>query len=284
MKTLLYLFLLVATSVSANTITATVGYGAGGSTDLIVRDLLSEAEKASNIKFIVENKPGANGVIALKSYFEDKKPQAVLGVSGGQILFEPLVNPDNNFLNQLKIIGPVLISPMVLTTSPNSKIQKVTDLFDKSIPRQKINISTAGAANEALVNTIKKHSQHDIEIIRYKSNADSYFALMSGTVDLQAVDYGFSKSKNLKTIVMSSNKSIDNVPRLSSYIKNVFIFNFFGIATGATDSTGVVEQAINAGFTTSKKQHYNNDGYTVDTNTHADFINREVLPLYEKMK
>ena len=142
MKTLIYLFLLVATTVSANTVRVTIGYGPGGSTDIIVRDLLSEAEKASNIKFIIENKPGANGVIALKNYFEDQKPQSVLGVSGGQILFEPLFNPENNFLNQLKIIGPVLVSPMVLATSPQSKIQKVKDLFDQSIPKQKINIST----------------------------------------------------------------------------------------------------------------------------------------------
>jgi tripartite-type tricarboxylate transporter receptor subunit TctC len=284
MKTLIYLFLLVATSVSANTITVTIGYGPGGGTDLIVRDLLAEAEKVSDIKFIVENKPGAGGVIALRSYFEEPKPQALLGVSGGQILFEPLANPENNFLNQLKMVGPVLISPLVLVTAPQSKIQKVKDLFDTSISKQKINISTAGAANEALVNSIKKHSCHDIEIIRYKSSADAYFALISGTVDLQSVDYGFSKSKNLKSIVMSSKKSIDNVPQLTSYIKNAVIFNFFGIAAAKSYDTTTVERAITAGLTPSKKQYFKNEGYTVDTNIRADFISREVLPLYEKMK
>jgi tripartite-type tricarboxylate transporter receptor subunit TctC len=261
-----------------------VGYGPGG-TDTIIRTLALDAENSSNLNFVVENQAGANGSIALRKYFSTNDNKSLLGVSGGQVLFEPLANPQNNWIPQLRLIGPVLKSPLALATAPSGKIKKLSDLFDKSIPRMRINIATAGESHQMLVTIIAKASHHDIEGVRFKGSSDGFTALMGGHVDLMSDAYGFFKQRpELVTLTVAQAESMDNVPSLHKYIADATLVNFFGIAVN-TDRMDFkeTETAFQAGFLkNNRKDYFEKLGYSVDLNKKSDYVTREVVPTFNK--
>ena len=254
-----------------------IGYSPGGGTDYIVRIMIGDAQKDSNTNFVIENRPGAAGVIAIKYYFEniDKK---ILGVSGGQVFYEALINPENNYLDKLIMIGPVLHSPMALGVASNSKIKSIDDLFNPKVPKQRINIATAGSANELLVQVIKKYSHHDIVGIRYKSSGDAQAALIGNHVDLQSAEYGFFKTKQISVLGVAG-KSIDGVPSLRRYAKEADIVNFFGLSISKDAKMPDVEKSIRSAFVKSnRKEFFEKLGYVTDMNEHNDYMAREMLP------
>lgn len=277
-----FLFLLVFSLVTSICQATTeckviIGFGPGGGTDFVVRTMITDVNSDSSINCIVENKPGAGGVIALRSYFENTDNK-VLGVSGGQIFYETLITPENNFLDKLQMIGPVLYSPMSLGTSDSSKIKKLDDLFNPRVPRMQINVATAGSANELLVHILRKYSHHDIVSVRFKSSNDAYSALLGGHVDLQSAEYGFFKVKQTPMLGVAG-KSIDNIPSLTKYAKEATIVNFFGLAISKDTSTHVLEKTVRTSFVkNNRKNFFASSGYLVDMNDRNDFLEREMLP------
>ena len=179
------------------------------------------------------------------------------------------------------MLGPVMYSPMALGVASNSKIKSVEDLFNPKVPKQKINIATAGSANEMLVQVIKKYSHHDIVGVRYKSSGDAQMALIGNHVDLQSAEYGFFKTKQIPVLVVAG-KSVDNVPTLRKYIKEADIVNFFGLCISKDVKMPEIEKAIRSSFVkNNRKEFFENLGYTIDMNDRNDYLNREMLPKYK---
>jgi len=288
MKKILLALLFLTTSVLAapNEVTVTVGYGPGG-TDTIIRILTADAEANTDFKFIVENKPGANGVIALKSFFaQPPSAKIALGISGGQILFEAIVNPENNFIDKLRFVGPVLSSPLAIGVSSKSKFKSLSALFDKTIPRQRINIAVAGESHNMLVEEIKKYSHHDIQAIRFKGSSEAYTALLGGHVDMQSDAYGFFKQKEqaVRILGVAQADSIDDVPSLHKYAPTANLVNFFSMAVNR-DTTDFrnLSDALTVGFVKANRyEYFKNQGYNVDMNRKSDYVERVIVPTYKK--
>jgi tripartite-type tricarboxylate transporter receptor subunit TctC len=286
-KILLVLALFVSnTWASTDTTTITVGYGPGG-TDTIIRMLAGDAEAYTDFKFTVENKAGANGVIALKYYFAlPAGNKNALGISGGQVLFEAIANPENNFIQRLKFVGPVLSSPLAIGVSNKSQFKTLDKLFNKNIPRQRINIGVAGESHNMLVEQLKKYSHHDIQAIRFKGSTESYTALLGGHIDMQSDAYGFFKQKEgaVRILGVADADSIDGVPSLHKYAPTANLVNFFAVAVNrdAPDNRNLAD-ALTVGFVKANRyEYFKNLGYNVDMNRKSDYVDRVVVPTYKK--
>lgn len=291
MKKLLLLLLLISSicyANSTNDITVTVGYGPGG-TNTITRTFTADAENASQLNFIVEERPGANGSIALKNYLKQAPSnKSIVGVSGGQVLFEALVHPENNFINQLKIIGPVVYSPLAIAikNNGNGKISSLNDLFDKKIPKQVINIASGGESHDMLIKQIAKYSHHDIQAVRYKGGAEEYTAVMGGHVDAEVDSFGALKQRepSLRIIGVAQPTAIGAVPSINKFAPIPTMVNYFAIAINK-DATDIQEliKAITLGFIRSDRVDiYKEQGYSVDLNSNSDYTTRVVDPTYKK--
>jgi len=271
---------------SSDEVVVTVGYGPGG-TNTIIRTFAGDAENAGRLKFIVVERPGANGSIALKTYFE--KPQtnkSILGTTGGQVLFEALVHPENNYINQLKVIGPVVTSPLAIAVRPDSQFKSIGDLFDKKIPRQRVNIAVGGESHEMLVNQIAKYSHHDVQGIRYKGGSGQLVALLGGEVQMIADAYGSlnQRGSQVRILAVAQRNGINNVPSITKYAPIPTIVNYFGITVGK-DTPDIQElvKTITVGFISADRiDFYKEQGYNIDLNPKNDYIEREVVPAYKK--
>jgi tripartite-type tricarboxylate transporter receptor subunit TctC len=264
-----------------------IGFGPGG-TDSFIRSVTSDVEKQTDLIFLPINRPGANGIIALREYFDKKDNKTLLGVAAGQILVDPIFNTQNYYLDRLKMIGPVFSSPMVLAVAPNykGKVKTLDDLFDKSIPPQKINIAVTGQIFTLAVNEIARHSHHDIQPIIFKGGGDALPALLGGHVDMQIDSLGWFKPKlpSIIFIANTSSKTIDSVPSFQKYITGFSMYAFYGIGVAKDIDTTQLEKEINKGFIKSNNANfYTQEGYLIDMNTNSDFISREVIPKYNSL-
>ena len=271
----------------ANQYKILIGFGPGG-TDTFIRSVTADIEKNTDLKFLVFNKPGANGIIALQDYWEKNDPQTLLGVAAGQILIDPIFNPQNYYLDKLKMIGPVFYGPMVLAVAPNSKskVKTLDDLFDKRIPPQRINIAVTGQVFSLVVNEIARHSHHDIQPILFKGGGEALPALLGGHVDMQIDSLGWFKPKlpSVVFIANTSSKSIDGVPSFQKYMPNFTMYAFYGIAVAKNYDTKKLEQTINKGFAAANNQStYIGNGFLIDLNPNSDYIERELIPKYNQL-
>lgn len=261
----------------------TLGYGPGG-TDSIIRSMTLDAESVGKIQFLVVNKPGANGSIAVREYLKESPSNLnMLGVSGGQILFEALVNPDNNFINSLKFVGPVLTSPLAIAVNADSDIKSIADLFDRSIPKRKINIAVGGESHQMLVDLISKHSHHDIQGVRFKGGNDGYTALRGRHVDVQVDVYGYFSTfvPDIRILAVAQKNNMPLAPSIHKWVPAATMVNFFAIAINKdTQDTALLESVLKTGMTADRRQFWESKGYTIDSNLKADYVQRAVVPAY----
>lgn len=291
MKNLLLSLLFLSVNVWANNtneVIVTVGYGPGG-TNTIIRTFASDASNAGNTKYIVEERPGANGSIALKTYFSNSPTnKSILGTSGGQVLFEALVRPENNYIPRIKIIGPVLTSPLSIAVKSDSKFKSASELFDKKIPKQRINIAVGGESHEMLVNQIAKYSHHDIQSIRYKGGNDQFTAVMGGHVDMIIDAFGSlnQRGTQVRILGVTQPNGAGTIPSLSKYAPVPTMLNYFGMTINR-DTPDIQElvRDITIGFIRADRvDFYKAQGYNIDLNPNNDYAEREVLPAYNKWR
>jgi len=261
----------------------TIGYGPGG-TDSIIRSMTLDAENVSKFQFLVINKPGANGSIAVREYLKEPPSNlSMLGVSGGQILFEALVNPENNFINSLKFVGPVLTSPLAIAVPADSDIKSLADLFDRSKPRRRINIATGGESHQMLVNIIAQHSHHDIQGVRFKGSSDAYAALRGKHIEAHIDVYGYFSQyiPDVRILGVAQKSPMKSAPSLHQYVPDATLVNFFAVAINrAQTDTGELEQALRKGMTVERRRYWETRGYEIDDNIKADYVQRVVIPTY----
>jgi tripartite-type tricarboxylate transporter receptor subunit TctC len=128
------LFLFCAQSSLANTwpsrtVKVLVGFPAGSSPDLLARLLTEELSKKYKQPFIVENRPGAGGMIALKQMAQTDDDHLLVVSPNGPLttspmLYKSIVIDSNKDYQALSLVAS---SPLVLVVSANSPYRTVGD-------------------------------------------------------------------------------------------------------------------------------------------------------------
>lgn len=289
-KNLLVLFgmLFAVSAWATDSVKIVVGYGPGNINN-VIRMFAADAENHSDLKFRVENKPGANGVIAVKEYLKETPAlTSALGASAGQLVFEALANPENNFLKDLKVIGPVIASPLAMAVNTDSNIKSFADLFDRSQPRRRINIATGGESHQMLVNLIAKHSHHDIQGVRFKGGADGFTALRGGHVDAMIDAYGWFTQHvpSIRILGVAQQQNLKHAPSMHRQLPDATLVNWFAIVINRqVRDTRALESALNNGFIKNNRiQQWEDQGYNIDLNPNGDYMDRVAIPTYNKWR
>jgi tripartite-type tricarboxylate transporter receptor subunit TctC len=194
-----------------------VGTPAGGTTDIIARLLGQRLSEALNASVIVENKPGASGLIAAEGVGKATADGHTLFMASSQLATFRSLYPSTQFdpERDLEPLGFVASSPYVVVVHPTFPATTMQELLNyaKANPG-KISYagSTPGTAQHLGWELIKRKTGTDMQYIPYKGTGALMPDLLAGR--LQA--------------------GIDNVAVLTPYIKNG---QLRGIAvTGATRS------------------------------------------------
>jgi tripartite-type tricarboxylate transporter receptor subunit TctC len=169
-----------------------VGYAAGGGNDIIVRVMQPEMSKGLGQPVIVENKPGAQSIIAAETV-------AKAAPDGYTILMGPsgpmTINPATysklpyDARRDFAPISLICQFPLIVAVSAALPVKSIKELIEyaKANPA-KANYSSSAGIFQVTTELFKQRTATRFVMIPYKSSGESVQALLSGDVMVTIVD------------------------------------------------------------------------------------------------
>ncbi len=164
-------------------------YGPGGAGDLTIRLLADKLSQSLKQPFVIENRPGAGGIAAMRAVLEAPADGYTLGEMGnGQAISASLFqNLPYDVLNDFAQISVAANFEMLLAVPPTSPYKSVKDLIEAARKAPgKLNL---GAINPGSTQNLSAHlfqqvSGAQFTIVTYRTTPDLVTALLRGDVDL----------------------------------------------------------------------------------------------------
>ena len=169
-----------------------VPFGAGGGTDTITRVIAAKLRESLGQAIIVENKPGAQGIIAAESV-RNAPPDGytlLLGTAGpmaaNAAIYSKLpYHPLRDFI-PVAMIGTYPVIMVVNSSLPVSSVQELIG-YAKARP-DKINYGTSGSVGQLVSELFNQRAGTRFQYIPYKSSGDFVGALLANEVTMALSD------------------------------------------------------------------------------------------------
>ena len=169
-----------------------VGYSAGGGNDIIVRVMAPELSKGLGQSVVVENKPGAQSIIAAElaaksapdGYTIFMGPSGPMSINPATYSKLPY-DPQRDFTP----ISMICSFPLIVTVDPKLPIKSIQELiaYAKANPG-KANYASSAGIFQITTEMFKQRTGTQIELIPYKGSGDSIQAVAAGQVMMTIVD------------------------------------------------------------------------------------------------
>ena len=236
----------MAQSYPSRPITIVLGFPPGGAIDIIARQIAPKMSADLGQPVVVENKPGAGGVIGMQSVAR-AEPDGYTAFMGtmGNFSITPVLNKDlpYNVQKDFSPITQVASSGFVLYVNTQLPVKNVAELiaYAKANP-DKMNFSSSGNGGLPHMAAEMFNSAAGVKMthVPYKGSAPSIQDLMAGQVQLtfEAVAIGLphvqaGKLRALATTGSQRLSVLPDVPIVAETIQGFSVTNWFGMAAPA---------------------------------------------------
>jgi len=189
-----------------------VGFPPGGGNDIVARLVGAKMQEAWGQPVVIDNKPGANSIIATEFVAKSAPDGYTLlvnatgGMSVNPVLYSKLPYDSLRDFVAVSMIGKF---PLVLAVNPSLPVNSVQELiaYAKTNPG-KLNYSAGSTAFQVATEMFKQMSGTDIRHIPYKGSVQAINAVISGDVQMTIVDsppaLPHVKAKQLKGLAVTS--------------------------------------------------------------------------------
>jgi tripartite-type tricarboxylate transporter receptor subunit TctC len=169
-----------------------VGFPPGGGNDIIARMVGAKMQENWGQAVVIENKPGANSIIAAEFVAKSAPDGYTLlvnatgGMSVNPVLYAKLPYDSLKDFVPISMVGSF---PLVLVVNPSVPARSVRELiaYARANPG-KLNYSAGSTAFQVATEMFKQMTATDIKHIPYKGSAASIAAVMAGDVQMTIVD------------------------------------------------------------------------------------------------
>ncbi len=232
-----------------------VAFTAGGTTDIIAREVSNSLSKMWNQSVVVENKPGAAGNIGTGAVVNAKPDgYTILMNSIGPIAVNPYIYAKSSFNTMTDLRALVLVAdvPNVLVVSPSLGVKSVEELTKKieENPGQ-YNCASTGVGTAAHLSCALMAKTRDLKVthIPYKG-ADALNDVLSGRVQFMFATLpsviGNIKGGKLLPLAVSTakrSKALKDVPTMQEAgYKDFAMGSWFGYFAPAKTPDDIVEK------------------------------------------
>jgi len=209
-----------------------VGTTPGGNPDVVGRAIADQLAKLVKQPVLVENKPGAGGIIANR-YVVNAPPDGYTLVLlwSDSVALAPLLykSPPFDPIADIAYIGGVarMENPFTIGVNPKLPVHNLGELLAlaKSSPSG-ISYSSYGVGSNPHLSFEMLSSKANAPLLHvpYKSGQDSLMSAMAGTVDMVAGSNltEYVKAGRLRAIVVGGNKRIPQLPDVPSIEESGF--------------------------------------------------------------
>jgi len=237
-------------------VTIVVPYSPGGSMDSAARIIADGMKNRFGVPFVVENKPGSNGLLALDQLRHVPADGRMLVVVSNSLPAYPLLTKDLKF-DPVAAVEPASIlmaSPLVLAAAEDFPPNSLKELIDYVVSHPgDLDFGTTGPGLPWLMGlSFAKQHGFKLENIPYKGANDVVNGLMSSEIQLALVSpVGLSQLEaegKLKTIAVTGKARNPQLPGTATFLEQGFgafefdNFNWIGLMVPAGTPPAVVEK------------------------------------------
>lgn len=236
-----------------------VGYGAGGTTDMIARLYGAKLQEILKTPVIVENKPGASELQAIQPVMSAPPDGHTLYLgTGGALAQGPAIRKDLNYdpLKNFSPVAMVAVGEAILSVRPDSPVHSLSELIKlaKAKPgKLSYGSGGVGSGNHLLTEYMLLSTGASIVHIPYKSDLESTRDMVGGNVDFlmaaPLLAIPFIREGKLRPIAVTGPhrlKALPDVPSIAESgvpeLKDMGSYTFFGLVGPAGMSPAVVQQ------------------------------------------
>jgi tripartite-type tricarboxylate transporter receptor subunit TctC len=244
-----------------------VGLAAGGGQDIVARLLAQWLSERLGRQFIVENRPGAAGNLALEAVANapaDGYTLALLGVNNA--INASLYNKAGfEFLRDIAPVAAVMRVPLVMVVHPSFPATTVPQFiaYAKANPG-KINFGSGGVGTSIHVSgeLFKLMTAVDMQHVPYRGGALALNDLIGGQLqvmfDTMPESIGFIRAGTLRALAVTTAERanvLPDLPRVSDFVPGYEASAWYGVGAPRNTSAEIVDRLnheINAGLADPK--------------------------------
>jgi tripartite-type tricarboxylate transporter receptor subunit TctC len=226
-----------------------VPFGAGGPIDMVGRPLAQYFTQAFGGSFVVDNRPGANGIIGTNAVAKAAPDGHMMLITTGSFSANPSLNKSLPY-DPMKDLEPVSLLAesygLLLMVPANSPIKSLKDLVDTAKKQPgKLNYAITGLGN--ITHVTMEYFKHiagiDVTPVPYKGTADSITAMLTGEVQMSIVSTTAGApqlaSGKLRALGISGARRAPNLPDIPTFqelgYKEMNLTGYYGLwMTGGT--------------------------------------------------
>jgi len=165
-----------------------VGFGAGGPTDVIARIVAQDLTTQTGQAFLVENRPGANAIIATEFVARSAPDGYTMLFSSLSLLVNAILPGSKVAYDPFRDFAPVsnaAVLPMVVVTSPETKISTMQELIARAKAKPgELSYGTSGHAGSTHLAGAMLENFTGTKMINvpFKGNGPALAEVMAGRV------------------------------------------------------------------------------------------------------
>src|SRR5262245_40349270 len=169
-----------------------VPFGAGGGSDTIARVIAAKMRESFGQPMIVENKPGAQGIIDCESV-RTAPPDgyAVLVATSGPMAANAAIYPrlPDHPLRDFIPVAMIGTYPLIMVVNSSLPVSSLQELIGYAKARpDKVNYGTSGSLGQLVSELFNQQAGTRFQYIPYKSSGDFIAALLANEVTMAFSD------------------------------------------------------------------------------------------------
>ena len=174
----------------SRTITLVVNGGAGSLPDIFARPLADRLQAALGQPVVVDNRPGAGGMVAMQQVRQAPADGHTLAVvTNAHMVWNPYVFPKLSYdpAADLQAVSPISIIPMALVVNPKLPVRTLPELF--ALARKepgKLNYASSGNGSppHVLFEMLRDQAGADIVHVPFKTGTDALTSVAAGDTQI----------------------------------------------------------------------------------------------------
>lgn len=230
-----------------------VGYNPGAGTDLVAREIAKQLGEKWNASVVVENRSGANTIIATNAVAHAKPDGYTLLLTNSSNATNPFIYKDLPYdpIKSFDNIALLAIAYNLVTASPDMKIKNVKELiaYAKANPGKYTYGSVGvGSAQHLLMEMLSSAADIELVHVPYKGAAaamvDVVGGRLSGMIGTISSQQGHVREGKLQPLFVTGDKRSDVMPDVETLAENGFPQIVSGYWLGLSGPRGMPKELI----------------------------------------
>ena len=267
-----------------------VGFAAGGPSDIVARVFADHASRALHRQFIVDNRPGANAMLATEAVAASPADGGTLLLAATNHTMIPALYGTRIKFDAVTSFKPVCTlasSATVLVVGPSLKVRSVAEFL--AAARAKPGTLTyatpgIGSSPHLATETLRKATGTSFVHVPYKGAAPAVTDLMGGQVDWSLATVGsvlpYLKSGKLTALAVASRRRSALLPQVPTFdeagVKDFVVDTWYGLLAPAATPADMVQalekEALAFGASDAARERLLAAGLEPDSRCGAPFV------------